>query len=75
MAAIALALAAAPASAQSVQEALAAAYASNPTLTGQRASQRATDENVPQALAGWRPSVTFSGNAGFQSIDTETSGR
>ncbi len=75
VAVFALALAAAPASAQSLQEALAAAYASNPTLTGQRASQRATDENVPQALAGWRPSVSFTGNAGYQSIDTETSGR
>lgn len=71
---MALAFAATPAGAQSLQEALAAAYASNPTLTGQRASQRATDEGVPQALSGWRPQVSFTGNTGWQNTYTDTSG-
>jgi outer membrane protein len=58
-------LACAPASAQPLQEALAAAYANNPTLQAARARLRATDENVPQALSGWRPTVTLQGRAGY----------
>jgi outer membrane protein len=54
-----------PARAQTLQEALAAAYANNPTLQAARARLRATDENVPQALAGWRPTVTLQGQAGY----------
>jgi outer membrane protein len=46
-------------------EALAAAYANNPTLQSSRAQLRATDENVPQALAGWRPTVILQGSAGY----------
>lgn len=45
-------------------QALAEAYANNPTLQQQRANLRATDENVPAALSGWRPTVTLSGTAG-----------
>ncbi len=41
-----------------LQEALAAAYSSNPTLLAARAALRAVDEGVPQALAGWRPTVS-----------------
>jgi outer membrane protein len=37
--------------------ALIEAYRNNPTLNSQRASTRATDENVPTALAGYRPRV------------------
>jgi outer membrane protein len=57
------ALHAAPASAQTLTEALAYAYNNNPQLLAQRALLRATDEQVPQALANWRPTVTFSGSA------------
>lgn len=39
------------ASAESLQDALASAYANNPTLNAERAGMRATDEFVPQALA------------------------
>jgi outer membrane protein len=60
-----LAIAAVPASAQTLQEALALAYANNPTLLAARAQLRAVDENVPQALAGWRPTVVLSGAAGY----------
>lgn len=45
-------------------QALSEAYANNPTLQQSRANLRATDENVPAALAGWRPTVTISASAG-----------
>ncbi|WOE76583.1 TolC family outer membrane protein [Parasphingorhabdus sp. SCSIO 66989] len=48
-------LAATPAQADTLREALVAAYMNNPTLTGARAEQRATDEGVPIALADGRP--------------------
>jgi outer membrane protein len=53
-----------PANAQSIEEALANAYRTNPELLAQRAALRATDETVPQALSQWRPSITLSGNTG-----------
>jgi outer membrane protein len=46
-------------------EALSAAYASNPQLQAARAQLRATDEQVPQALAGWRPTVTIGVTGGW----------
>jgi len=58
-------VAASPAAAQTLTEAFAYAYNNNPQLLAQRAALRATDETVPQALAGWRPTVTFNANAGF----------
>lgn len=60
-----LVTAAGPASAQTLSEAFAAAYANNPTLQAERANLRATDEGVPTALAGWKPTVTVSGSAGY----------
>jgi outer membrane protein len=54
------------ASAQTLTQALAEAYNTNPQLLAQRALLRATDEQVPQALAGWRPTVNFTGQVGFQ---------
>ena len=38
--------------------ALIQAYQNNPQLNAQRAATRAIDENVPQALAGYRPRVS-----------------
>ncbi|MBN9559156.1 MAG: TolC family outer membrane protein, partial [Alphaproteobacteria bacterium] len=49
---------------RTLTEALAAAYSNNPTLQASRAQLRAVDENVPQALAGWRPTVVLSGTGG-----------
>jgi outer membrane protein len=64
-------IAAAPmARAQSLAEALAQVYSNNPTLLAARANLRAVDENVPQALAGWRPSVTISSSAGV--VDSQS---
>ncbi len=50
---------------RTLAEALAAAYSNNPTLQAARAQLRAVDENVPQALSGWRPQVTLAGTAGY----------
>ena len=57
---------------QSLQEALAAAYANNPSLLAARAQLRAVDENVPQALAGWRPTVVIAGAAGYTESTTRS---
>ena len=50
------------ASADSLFGAMEKAYVTNPTLNSARAGQRATDELVPQALSGWRPSVGVTAN-------------
>ena len=50
--------------ADSIQGALSKAYMGNPTLRGARAGQRSTDEQVPQALSGWRPTVSLSEQIG-----------
>jgi outer membrane protein len=54
--------------AETVPEALAKAYQTNPQLNAERARQRATDENVPQALAGYRPQIVASLGAGLQAV-------
>jgi outer membrane protein len=46
--------------AETLIEALADTYTTNPGLQAQRARLRAVDEQVPQALSNWRPSVTVS---------------
>lgn len=62
----AAALAVTPASAQTLTEAFAYTYNNNPQILAQRALLRATDEQVPQALSNWRPTVTLTGTAGFE---------
>jgi outer membrane protein len=60
---------AAPAArAEGLPEALVKAYQSNPQLNAERARQRATDENVPQALAGYRPQIIASLSGGLQAV-------
>src|SRR3954471_1255640 len=54
--------------AEALPEALAKAYQTNPQLNAERARQPATDENVPQALAGYRPQIVASLSAGLQSV-------
>jgi outer membrane protein len=49
---------------ESIAAALGSSYMGNPTLNAERARQRATDETVPQALSGWRPTVSANGDAG-----------
>jgi outer membrane protein len=57
LAALLLSGAAMPVRAETLQEALAAAYRDNPTLTAARAGQQATDENVNVSLAQGRPTA------------------
>ena len=65
-----LVLAPAAARAETIAAALAAAYRSNPQLMAERARQRATDEQVPQAQSGWRPVVTADGVGGKVFVDS-----
>ncbi|RAI45662.1 channel protein TolC [Rhodoplanes roseus] len=55
-----------PAVADTLPGALAQAYQNNPQLNSQRAIVRATDENVPTALSGYRPSVSATAQVGQQ---------
>lgn len=52
--------------AETIESALVRAYQNNPELNAQRASVRATDENVPQALSGYRPRVAITASVGEQ---------
>ena len=58
--------------AETLEAALVQAYQNNPTLNAQRASVRATDEGVPQALSGYRPKVTVTGSGGQQWLSQTT---
>ncbi len=59
-----------PALADTIEAALVRAYQNNPQLNAQRAQVRSTDENVPQALSGYRPKVAVTASAGYQYTDT-----
>ena len=50
--------------AQTLNSALAQAYRNNETLNSERANLRATDEEVPQALSGYRPRIEATADAG-----------
>ena len=52
---------AAPVGAETLREALVKAYNTNPTITGQRAALRATDEGVPIARSAGIPSISANG--------------
>lgn len=56
--------------AETLEDALVAAYTGNATLLAQRSQLRATDELVPQALSNWRPTVRVNGGAGVDSTST-----
>jgi outer membrane protein len=59
-------IAATPVRADTMEAALLRAYQNNPQLNAQRASVRATDESVPQALSGYRPKVAAAASGGGQ---------
>jgi len=61
-----------PAIADTIEAELVRAYQNNPQLNAQRAQVRSTDENVPQALSGYRPKVALTASAGYQYTDTLT---
>lgn len=62
-----------PVQAESLSAALAEAYRTNPDLAAERASLRAVDEQVPQALSNWRPEVSLNGRYGIRRSENETS--
>jgi len=62
------------AGAETLIDALALAYSNNPRLLAQRAAQRATDEQFPQALSGHRPSVSIVLEAGKSATATSSTG-
>jgi outer membrane protein len=54
------------AAAETLREALNAAYKFNPRLDAARALQRATDEEVPRALSGYRPTIAGSADTTYE---------
>ena len=59
------------AAAQTLEEALILAYRNNPALQAERARLRALDEEVPAALAGWRPTVEVAADVGASYTKTD----
>lgn len=57
------------AKAETLLSALAAAYRNNPQMNAERARVRALDEGVPQALSGYRPTVTATADVGATFTD------
>ena len=55
-----------PVAAESVRDALAAAYQTNPRLDAERARLRATDEDVSREESGYRPTINGSLDVGDQ---------
>lgn len=60
-------------SAESLKQALTGAYKNNPKLDAARATLRATDEEVPRAMSGYRPTVSGTADVGIQRQDTKPS--
>jgi outer membrane protein len=59
-----------PVHADTLEQALAQAYQNNPQLNSQRAVVRATDETIPQALSGYKPTVRVTGTIGQEYTST-----
>lgn len=78
-AAAALGMASDAARAETLREAMASAYKYNPRLDAERARLRATDEEVPRAMSGYRPRIFGEADVNFQNTnvrpDTPTEGR
>jgi outer membrane protein/adhesin transport system outer membrane protein len=60
------------AAAQTMEETLSNAYTQSTQLGQSRAQQRATDEQVPQALSNWRPTVTVTGGITRSHVDSSS---
>jgi len=58
----------ASAAAENLPEAMVRSYQTNPQLNAERARLRGTDENLPQALTGYRPQIVASLGAGLQAV-------
>src|SRR5690242_9461212 len=64
------ALFALPAVADTLEQALIQSYQNNPQLNAQRASARATDEDVAIQLGGYRPRVSATGSIAEQHLES-----
>lgn len=58
------------AAAETLQQAMASAYANNPDLNAARASTRVADEEVPAALAGYRPQISAYAQTGVEKVSS-----
>jgi outer membrane protein len=58
--------------ADTLEEALASAYATNPTLDAARAQARQTDESWAQARAGFLPQIAVTGSVSTRDTDVQT---
>ncbi len=66
-----LVLRATPVRAETIRQAMASAYENNPKLDAERARLRATDEEVPRALSGYRPRITGNADGGVNRLETK----
>ncbi len=69
---------ASPLSAESLNDALASAYNTNPEIDASRAALRIANEDIAGAMSGWRPTVSAIGSLGtehngFKTSNTRTS--
>jgi outer membrane protein len=64
----------APVRAETLKEALTAAYLFNPTLKSARAQLRATDNQVSLAKSGYRPTISAQFQYGYEDIRTNLQG-
>ncbi len=71
LAVVSVGLSPAAARAETIHEAMAAAYQNNPKLDAERSRLRATDEEVPRALSGYRPRLTANADGGVNRLDTK----
>src|SRR5690606_27663863 len=62
------------ATAETLLQTLTSAYKFNPRLDAERARLRATDEEVPRALSGYRPLIFGSADVGYQRSVSRGSG-
>ena len=63
----------APLFAQTLEKALSSAYRTNPALLAARDALEVTNEEVPQALSGFRPTLTATASKGLQRREQRTS--
>ena len=64
----------APVCAETLKEALTAAYLFNPTLKSARAQLRATDNQVSLAKSGYRPTISAQFQYGYEDVRTKLQG-
>ncbi|MGH6816161.1 MAG: TolC family outer membrane protein [Hyphomicrobiaceae bacterium] len=57
-------------SAETLKEALTSAYRRNPRLDAERARLRATNEEVPRAVSGYRPQLSADADVTFENTNT-----